>query len=345
MRSDKDIAPGRRFSLGLKLIIFSLLWIFIISLLHYRVNGVRDSRTVVRMGYMPVITNLAAPVLDYASKNGNNIRFQALKFASFAEMAEALRNDEIHVAFIIAPLAIVLRQQGVDVKVIYIGNRHESTMVVRKGIGVSALADLKGRTIAVPMRYSGHNLSLLKQMEDKSIKGIKIVEMNPPDMAAALSSGALDAYFVGEPFAAQTLVCGESEKLFYVEDVWPGFICNLMLIKNNYMKRKPEVVSQLVQAAARSGLWAEKNPRDAARIASRYWGQPESLVYYALTTPVGRIVYDQFVPRQDELRYMAKLMLNFGLAKSDRIDGLVADKFARQADLEGINDVNTIIRR
>ena len=60
------------------------------------------------MGYMPVISNLAAPILDYVTKDGDGVRFEAVKFSSFAEMAEALRNGHIQVAFIIAPLAIVL---------------------------------------------------------------------------------------------------------------------------------------------------------------------------------------------------------------------------------------------
>ncbi len=332
-----------RIPLSMRLILISVIWISAISWLHYVFNGTHDTRMVVKMGYMPVITNLAAPLLDYASKDGEGIRYEALKFASFAEMAEALRNNKIQAAFIIAPLAIVLRQQGVDVKVVYIGNRHESTMVVKKGIGATSLADLSGRTVAVPMRYSGHNLALLLQMEKQSLEGINIVEMNPPDMASALATGALDAYFVGEPFAAQTLQSGNADRLFYVEEIWPGFICNLMLVKNSFIKQHPKVVTQLVQSAARSGIWASGHPRQAARIASRYWGQPEDLVYYAMTTPAHRIVYDRFIPVQEELKYMATLMVRFGLADSDVVDGLVADSFARQADLEGIEDVRSII--
>ncbi len=340
--------PGRkkkiRIPLSVMLVLLSLIWLAAISWLHYFFNSTRDTRTVVKMGYMPVVTNLAAPLLDYASKDGSGIRFQALKFASFAEMAEALRNDKIQAAFIIAPLAIVLRQQGVDVKVVYIGNRHESTMVVKKGIGASILADLRGRTVAVPMRYSGHNLALLLQMEKQSIEGIKIVEMNPPDMASALATGALDAYFVGEPFAAQTLKNGDSDRLFYVEEIWPGFICNLMLVKNSFIKGHRRIVARLVQSAARSGSWARKNPHRAARIASRYWGQPEELVYYAMTTPADRIVYDRFIPIKDELENLARLMVHFGLGFSDTVEGLVADEFARHADMEGITDIKSIIK-
>ena len=85
------------------------------------------------MGYMPVVTNLAAPLLDHASKDGTGLSFEALKFSSFSEMGESLRNGHIHAAFIIAPLSIVLHQQDAGVKLVYIGNRHESTLVYRRG--------------------------------------------------------------------------------------------------------------------------------------------------------------------------------------------------------------------
>ena len=297
------------------------------------------------MGYMPVITNLAAPLLDYASLQfESTVRFKAIKFASFAEMAEALRNDEIQAAFIIAPLSIVLRQQGENVRVVYIGNRHESTFVVRKDIQVENWSDLAGRTIAVPMRYSGHNLGVLKEVRDNGLLGqIRIVEMNPPDMASALSTGSLDGYFVGEPFAAQTLKNGESDLFYYVENKWPGFICNLLLVHQRFIDANPTTVSRLVEGAVRSGLWARGHPNEAADIASQYWGQPVDLVEYALTTPTERIVYNRFVPKSDEIKAMADLMVDFGLLKSADIEGLVDDRFALGADLEGIDGIGSVL--
>lgn len=323
-----------------------ILWLIFISFLHHRLNGDREERRVIRMGYMPVITNLACPLLDYASKDKGRIYFNAVKFASFAEMAEALRNDKIQAAFMIAPLSVVLRQQGEDVKVVYIGNRHESTLVVRKDLHIKELKDLAGKTLAVPMRYSGHNLSILQLMEKNGLTGqIKIVEMNPPDMAAALASGSLDAYYVGEPFAAQTVKSGDAQVLYYVEDVWQYFICNLVLVKQHLIDSNPDVVRTLVQGAARAGLWAKQNTEEAARIASQYWNQPVDLVEYALTTPENRIVYDRFIPKQSELQQIADLMLHFGLIKNNNIEGLVADQFARQAKLKGITDVGSIYYR
>jgi NitT/TauT family transport system substrate-binding protein len=321
----------------------ALAWLLIITGLHWRLNTQRPERRVIRMGYMPVVTNLAAPLLDYVTREGDGIRFEAIKFASFAEMAEALRNDAIQAAFMIAPLAIVLRQQGVDVRVVYIGNRHESTLVARKGLAAAGLSDLVGKTVAVPMRYSGHNLSLLKQMADAGLeKQINIVEMNPPDMAAALSSGALDAYYVGEPFAAQTLKSGDARLVHYVEAVWPGFICNLMLVKGSLIDRHPQEVQQLVTGAVRSGLWAKIHLKEVADVAAQYWNQDPELIRYAMNTPKDRIVFDRFTPKEGELQYLGNLMQRFGLTASADIEGLVCDRFARQVPLGEVTTMGAI---
>jgi NitT/TauT family transport system substrate-binding protein len=304
-----------------------------------------ESRQLVRMGYMPVVTNLSAPLLDHVSRNKGDYRYQAIKFASFAEMAESLRNGHIDAAFMIAPLAIVLHQQGENVHIIYIGNRHESTLVARKDLAIRDIGSLAGHTVAVPMRYSGHNIGMLRTMEDLGIPGaINIVEMNPPDMASALASGALDAYFVGEPFAAQTIVSGDAQVVNYVEDIWPQFICNLVIVRQDFIEKRPQAVQQLVQTAMRSGIWAEQHPDEAASIASHYWNQPPDLILYALTTPKHRIQYRHAVPQEAEIQQMADLMVRYHLIDDNDIAGLVEDRFSRDADLEGITDVSSILR-
>ncbi len=340
----KPPAGSRPLPLPVKLGFIFLVWLAFISWLHYRLNNRTVNQQVVRMGYMPVVTNLAAPLLDYVSRHRSDVHFQAVKFSSFAEMAEALRNDSIQAAFIIAPLAVVLRQQGVDVKVVLIGNRNESTLVARKTLNAKRLEDLSGGTIAVPMRYSGHNLCLLKKIEEKGLGGkIRVVEMNPPDMASALASGALDAYFVGEPFAAQTVFSDDADVVANVEALWPNFICNLVLVRNSWLEANPSVARKLVETAARSGLWASRHPDEAARIASDYWNQSVDLVRRTLTPPYGRTIYDRFVPIKTELQVMADLMVRYNLTQQGDITGLVDDRFARAASLDGIDDLDSIL--
>lgn len=326
------------------LAIGAIVWLLFISTLHLQLNFDSGERETVFIGYMPVITNLAAPLLDQASKSTDGVRYKALKFSSFAEMAEALRNGQIQAAFMIAPLSIVLRQQGEDVKVVYIGNRHESTFVARSDLEAKTISDLVGKTIAVPMRYSGHNLSLLKMIDEHGLTGqINVVEMNPPDMAAAMATGSLDAYYVGEPFAAQTLMRGESSLITYVEEVWPYFMCNLMVVRQSFIDNKPDVAQQLVHSAIRSGYWARENLDEAISIASSYWNQPQDVVQYAFTSPPERIRFDRYVPVESEFQEMADLMLKFDLTSSNDITGLLETEMALDVELTGIKDLNSIL--
>lgn len=330
---------------SVKVVTVSLLWLLGISAAHWTMNGDHSEVEVVRMGYMPVITNLACPVLDAASQRREDLRFEALKFSSFAEMAEALRNGHIEAAFMIAPLAVVLHQQGAEVKVVAIGNRHESTLVVRADLHATSIRDLAGRSVAVPMRYSGHNLALRRMARDAGLdpSALRVVEMNPPDMAAALATGALDAYFVGEPFAAQTVRSGASRVMTYVEDIWPGFICNLVVVRTELTVTETEMVQLLVNGIVRAGLWARFHPHEVAALAARYWNQPVELVEYTLANPEDRFVYDRYLPVEQELAVIAEEMVACELTDSADIGGLVDDTFARAAPTDGVESLDDVL--
>jgi len=323
----------------------AVIWLIAISGAHYWLNFDHGTREVVNMGYMPVVTNMAAPLLDYTSQEGDEVRFKAMKFSSFAEMGEALRNDKIQVGFMIAPLSIVLRQQGEDVKVVMVGNRHESTLVARKELGVKNIDGLAGRTVAVPMRFSGHNLALRRMIEERGMSAdVNIVEMNPPDMAAALDAGVLDAYFVGEPFAAKTIKEGKANVVAYVEDYWPRFMCNVVVVRQSLIDRDPGLVARMVESATRANLWAKDHPEQAAKILSKYWNQPEEFVLWTLTNPPGRFKYDMYEPVEQEFQEMAQLMVRYKLVEKDEIGGLVEPRFTKQANVSGVTDLRSVVR-
>src|SRR4051812_4196653 len=103
--------------------------------------------------------------------------------------------------FLVAPMAIALRSQGVPIKIVSLGHRYGSAAVVKKDGPVRSVADLKGRTIAIPSRFSDERLVTLRALKQNGlgVADVKMVEMGPPDMPSALATGAIDAYVVGEP--------------------------------------------------------------------------------------------------------------------------------------------------
>lgn len=331
-------------SIALRIIVMATLWLCLISLLHATLNGEKQSPRKVLMGYMPVVANLAAPLVDAVSR-GRDVQFEALKFGSFAEIAEAFRAKHIQAAFIIAPMAIALHQQGVPLRVVYIGNRHESTLVVRQNEEATSIHGLSGKTIAVPIRYSGHLLALKRHLRGKGMgpESIRIVEVPPPDMHVALTTGSIDGYFVGEPFASKSIKSGDARRFLDVETIWPKFICNLMIVREELITGHPQWVQDLVNAAVRSGFWAQTHIDEAIDLAGRYWGQDPEVVRLALTDPPGRVRFDLYTPVREELEEIGREMQLAGLIEGPlNVSGMVDDRFARKVESGALHELAEI---
>ena len=95
----KNLLVIQQFISTWRYLILAVLWLTVISCLHFYYNFEKKDREIIKMGYMPVITNLSCPILDYITKEGDGIRFNAIKFSSFAEMGEALRNNHLKLPF------------------------------------------------------------------------------------------------------------------------------------------------------------------------------------------------------------------------------------------------------
>ena len=227
----------------------------------------------------------------------------------------------------IAPLAMKLREQGVPVKIAYLGHRDGSTVIVRKDLPAKDLRDLRGKTFAIPSKYSNQYLVIRKLMEDQGVgvDEIRFVEMPPPDMPGALASHAIDAYFVGEPHAAKAELDGSGRVLYHAKDIWPQFISCVLVVHEKLIREKPEVVRDLVRGIAESGEWAETHRLEAARVAAPYFRQDEKVVRYVLTEPPNRVSYRMLTPTDEDLQKIHDMALKAGILEkpikmSDLID-------------------------
>jgi NitT/TauT family transport system substrate-binding protein len=129
-------------SLKRKLVVFGCGWLILITVLHAWLNinwaaVLNDyrppARRKIEVAYIPVTCQLTCPVTDYISKLSESGEiFLPRLFQGFPEIKEALISNRIQAAFIVAPLAIALRAQGVPIKVVYLGHRYGSAVVVRK---------------------------------------------------------------------------------------------------------------------------------------------------------------------------------------------------------------------
>jgi NitT/TauT family transport system substrate-binding protein len=312
-----------------KVLVLGIGWLVLISVLHGYLNVnwpavMNDHLPVAKrkivVGYLPATCQLTCPVTDYISKFSNSGEiFLPRLFQGFPEIKEALIANKVQAAFIVAPLAIALAAQGVPSKIVYLGHRYGSAVVVRKDGPVKTVADLRGRTIAIPSRFSDERLLLYRAMKVAGMKlsDVKMVEMAPPDVSGALAARAIDGFSMGEPFPSQAEMGGFGRILFQAREYWPDYMSCILVVRQDLIDTRPDIVQGLVDGIARSGLWLDQGKpqrEDAADFVGRfYYHQKPALLRWALTKPMDRVVYSPLAPRKDDFDMVRDLMIETGV--------------------------------
>jgi NitT/TauT family transport system substrate-binding protein len=285
-----------------------------LTLLHHKPWRTRDSG--LDVGFLPVTCHLTCPVTDFATRTTTTgTRFHSVRFSDFPTVSEALKTRDMDATFMLAPLAMVLRQQGVPIKIVYLGHRDGSTVMVRRDSNIQSLRDLRGKKFARPSPASNQYLVILKLMEREGMApdDIEFVDMPPPEMSAALAVGSIDAYFVGEPHAAKSELSGHGRVLYHAKDIWPEFISCVLVVREELIEERPEVVADLVRGIAESGEWADTHRLEAAKVVAPYYQQDQKLVEYVLTQPPDRVSYRQLTPSVGEMEEIMHYAIKAGV--------------------------------
>ena len=312
-----------------RLLLFIFGWLALLTSAHAWLNVnwtsiandyLPEAKRKFNVAYIPVTCHLACPVTDYISKfSAAGEVFLPRMFQGFPEIKEALISNKMQAAFIVAPLAIALKSQGVPIRIVYLGHRYGSAVVVQKDGPIHSVTDLRGHTIAIPSRFSDERLIVFRAMKVAGMRPdeIKMVEMAPPDVAGALAAKAIDAFSMGEPFPSQAEMGGFGRVLFHAREYWPDYMSCVLVVREDIIEKRPEAVQLLVDGIARSGLWLEKGQpyREAAAdfVGRYYYNQNPALLRWALTKPLDRVMYSPLAPRKPDFDLVVDLMVETGV--------------------------------
>lgn len=273
-----------------------------------------------KVGFIPVTCHLTCPVTDFINKNGEQGSFfEPVRFNGFPELKEAYLAGYMPATFILAPLAMKLREEGVPIKIVYLGHRDGTAMMVHKDSSIFRIEDLKGKTIAIPNRFSNQRLLIYKAFRERgmSVKDVNLVEMPPPDMPMALYAKAVDAITSGEPFMGQTELDGYGRILYLTKDVWPEFISCVLAVNEGAIKNRRDDVQRLVDGIAKSGKWLDSSMdhrMQAAQFVSKYYyNQNPKLLTHVLSKPADRVKYTNLTVRRKDFEEIEALGVESGI--------------------------------
>ncbi|HEF4768446.1 taurine ABC transporter substrate-binding protein [Burkholderia multivorans] len=222
------------------------------------------------------------------------------KLDSGADVIRALASGSVQLGEAgSSPIAAGL-SQGLDISLFWVLDdiNDAEALVARNGSGVTSIAALKGKKIGVPFVSTSHFHTLVAlQAAGVNPNDVKIVNLRPPEVAAAWTRGDIDATYIWDPVLAKVKQSGtvlttsgqvakESGKATF-----DGFVVNRKFAREN-----PEFVTRFVKVLAaadadyraHTAAWKVGSPQVTAVAqvsGANAQDVPASLALYAFPTP------------------------------------------------------------
>ncbi len=246
----------------------------------------KDGKKIIKIAYLPIThavpLYVEAQDIKINKEALKNTNIELVKFGSWPELMDALNTGKVDGASVLIELGMKAKEQGIDLKVVALGHRDGNNVTVAKDI--NSPSDLKGKTFAVPQRFSTQNILLYKMLKDAGVKysDVKVVELSPAEMPAALSQGRIAGYIVAEPFGAKSVVSGTGKILFQSQDLWKDSICCGLVLRSEFIKDNKESAQELVNGYVKAGKEAETKDRNIQNMALKYMSVDKKVLGLAL---------------------------------------------------------------
>ena len=250
-----------------------------------------------RLGYVPLTD--AAPLIvaheiGFAAEEG--LTLDLIRLQSWAQSRDLLGTGSIDAAHMLVPLPIaqslglgpdyppfdLLMVLSVGGQAIAVSAALAEAMRARgHGFGfddpILARAALMGVAggrlrVGVPYPFSTQAELVRRWLDGTDLApGVTIHTVPPPLMAEALSSGEVDAFCVGEPWASVAVETGVGALLLAGRAIWASPPEKGLVVTRDFAERQPDQTGRLMRAVWRACRWLDRpeNRGTAAEILSR----------------------------------------------------------------------------
>ncbi|QAB00898.1 MULTISPECIES: ABC transporter substrate-binding protein [Agrobacterium tumefaciens complex] len=247
--------------------------------LNARAARAQDPNEPVKIGYLPITD--ATPLLVAHGKGffeAEGLRAEKpVLFRGWSQIVEAFLAGQVNVVHLLSPITVWARY-GSKTPAKVVAWNHTSGSGLTAANNINSVAELGGKTVAIPYWYSIHNVVLQKLLRENRLKvvtsgkpaadEVNLVLMAPSDMVPALASGQIAGYIVAEPFNAAAEINGVGKVLRFTGDVWKDHACCLVFMHEQDLTGRPEWSQKVVNAMVKAQLWTRDNRAETAQLLS-----------------------------------------------------------------------------
>lgn len=273
----------------------------------------KTEKKIVKIAYLPITHALPIFVENELQKQaGDNFEIELVKYGSWPELMDALNTGNVDGASVLIELAMKAKEQGIGVKAAALGHKDGNVVVVSNKI--NSAEELKGKTFAIPHRQSSHNILLGQMLKNSGLtyNDVKVVELAPPEMPAALAQGQIDGYSVAEPFGAKSVALGTGKVLFESQDLWQDSVCCSLVLTDKFISGNNELAKEVVTNYSEAGKYIETNEESANSIAKKYLNVDDNV----LSLSMKWISYDDLKITKDAYDDLRNKMIEFDISKT-----------------------------
>jgi taurine transport system substrate-binding protein len=123
-------------------------------------------------------------------------------FGGGGDVIKAMASGDVQIGEAGSSPIVAAASQGQDIKLFWILDdiADAEALIVRNGSGINSVKDLKGKKVATPFVSTAHyQLMAVMSSEKVDAKGVNVMNLRPPEIAAAWERGDIDAAFIWDP--------------------------------------------------------------------------------------------------------------------------------------------------
>ena len=190
---------------------------------------------------------------------------------------EFLNAGSIDIGSTAGAAALIAKINGNPIKAVGVFSRPEWTaLVTRADSGVTRVADLKGKTVAVTRGTDPH-IFLVRSLDSVGLteKDVKLVLLQHADGKTALLRKDVDAWAGLDPIMAQAEV-EEGAKLFFrkaEDNTW-----GVLNTREEFAQQNPQIVARVLRVYEEARQWALKNPDELKKLLVAETKLPDAVI-------------------------------------------------------------------
>lgn len=198
---------------------------------------------------------------------------------------------------------------------------------------VYSLADLKGKSISVPIGSAAWGMTL-KALQDANMKDVTLKNQSPPVGAANIAQNKIDAHADFCPWSEIMQYRGTGRKIYDGSETGVPYLHGVV-VRKDYAEKYPEIVVAFMKAIIDAGNWVRQDPLRAAT-KLQDWTGVEKEVMYLYFSKGGILTLDPTI----KPKWIEALKFDHGvLAREKAIPPLnfkqwINDKYIRKAYAE-----------